>query len=71
MHGLADDNVVAAHTLRMSTALLAAGRPHRVLPLSGSAHSPADETTVTQLLLYQLDFLRETLRAGTPGDGAS
>ena len=61
VHGLADDNVVAAHTLRMSAALLAAGRPHRVLPLSGSAHSPADETTVTQLLLYQLDFLRETL----------
>jgi dipeptidyl-peptidase-4 len=71
VHGLADDNVVAAHTLRMSAALLAAGRPHRVLPLSGSAHSPADETTVTQLLLYQLDFLRETLATGTPGDGAS
>jgi dipeptidyl-peptidase-4 len=68
VHGLADDNVVAAHTLRMSSALLAAGRPHRVLPLSGSAHSPADETTVTQLLLYQLDFLRETLPAGAPGN---
>jgi dipeptidyl-peptidase-4 len=64
VHGLADDNVVAAHTLRMSAALLAAGRPHRVLPLSGSAHRPTDETTVTQLLLYQLDFLRETLATG-------
>jgi dipeptidyl-peptidase-4 len=64
VHGLADDNVVPAHTLRMSAALLAAGRPHRVLPLPGSAHSPADETTVTQLLLYQLDFLRETLATG-------
>ena len=61
VHGLADDNVVAAHTLRMSAALLAAGRPHRVLPLSGSSHSPTDPTTVTQLLLYQLDFLQETL----------
>ena len=29
VHGLADDNVVAAHTLRLSSALLAAGRPHR------------------------------------------
>ena len=37
VHGLADDNVVAAHTLRLSSALLAAGRPHEVLPLSGSA----------------------------------
>ena len=29
IHGLADDNVVVAHTLRLSSALLAAGRPHR------------------------------------------
>src|SRR5262249_40838877 len=35
IHGLADDNVVAAHTLQLSGALLAAGRPHQVLPLSG------------------------------------
>ncbi|MBV9935786.1 MAG: DPP IV N-terminal domain-containing protein, partial [Actinobacteria bacterium] len=33
IHGLADDNVVSAHTLRMSSALLAAGRSHSVLPL--------------------------------------
>jgi dipeptidyl-peptidase-4 len=40
VHGMADDNVVVAHTLRMSAALLAAGRPHRVLPLSGSTRRP-------------------------------
>ncbi len=28
IHGLADDNVVVAHTLHLSSALLAAGRPH-------------------------------------------
>ena len=39
IHGMADDNVVVAHTLRMSAALLAAGRPHQVLPLSGTTHS--------------------------------
>ena len=61
IHGLADDNVVAAHTLRMSAALLAAGRPHRVLPLPGATHMPTDEQTVAHLLTYQLDFLRETL----------
>ncbi|NUU25499.1 MAG: S9 family peptidase, partial [Streptomycetaceae bacterium] len=35
IHGLADDNVVVAHALRLSSALLSAGRPHEVLPLSG------------------------------------
>ena len=62
VHGLADDNVVAAHTLRMSAALLAAGRAHQVLPLSGAAHSPTDGTAVTRLLTHQLAFLREALR---------
>ena len=38
IHGLADDNVVVAHTLRLSAALLAAGYPHTVLPLSGITH---------------------------------
>src|SRR5262249_831387 len=33
IHGLADDNVFVAHSLRMSSALLAAGYPHSVLPL--------------------------------------
>ena len=42
VHGLADDNVVAAHTLQLSSALLAAGRPHEVLPLVGhDAHDAA------------------------------
>src|SRR5215813_6033947 len=33
IHGLADDNVFVAHSLRLSSALLAAGYPHSVLPL--------------------------------------
>jgi dipeptidyl-peptidase-4 len=61
VHGLADDNVVAAHTLRMSAALLAAGRPHQVLPVSGATHAPADEAVVEGLLRHQLRFLREAL----------
>lgn len=36
IHGLADDNVVVAHSLRLSSALLAAGRPHEVLPCPAS-----------------------------------
>ena len=36
VHGLADDNVVAAHTLQLSSALLAAGAPTRCCRWSGS-----------------------------------
>ncbi|MFC4036261.1 prolyl oligopeptidase family serine peptidase [Streptomyces polygonati] len=61
VHGLADDNVVAAHTLRLSAALLAAQRPHEVLPLSNTTHSPTDEAVVEGLLRHQLNFLRVSL----------
>ncbi|MFP5022094.1 prolyl oligopeptidase family serine peptidase [Pseudonocardia phyllosphaerae] len=61
VHGLADDNVVAAHTLRLSSALLAAGRPHRVLPLSGVTHMTPQEVVAENLLRLQVDFLRESL----------
>jgi dipeptidyl-peptidase 4 len=55
---------VAAHTLRMSSALLAAGRPHQVLPLSGATHMTT-ENTVSQLLRRQLQFLQEALELPT------
>jgi dipeptidyl-peptidase-4 len=61
IHGLADDNVVAAHSLRLSSALLAAGRPHEFLPLSGVTHMTPQEVVAENLLLLQLDFLRRAL----------
>ncbi|WP_067178746.1 S9 family peptidase [Microtetraspora niveoalba] len=61
VHGLADDNVVAAHTLRLSSALLAAGRAHTVLPLSGVTHMTPQEVVAENLLLLQLDFLKKAL----------
>ena len=61
IHGLADDNVVVAHTLRLSSALLEAGYPHTVLPLSGITHMAAQEMVAENLLLLQLDFLRGAL----------
>jgi dipeptidyl-peptidase 4 len=61
VHGLADDNVVAAHTLQLSSALLAAGRPHQVLPLTGVTHMASQEEVAENLLLLQLDFLRAAL----------
>jgi dipeptidyl-peptidase 4 len=57
VHGLADDNVVVAHTLRLSSALLAAGRTHSVLPLSGVTHMTPQEVIAENLLLTQRDFL--------------
>ncbi|MEV5435537.1 prolyl oligopeptidase family serine peptidase [Streptomyces sp. NPDC052682] len=64
VHGLADDNVVAAHTLRLSSALLAAGRPHEVLPLSGVTHMTPQEQVAENLLLLQVDFLKRALALG-------
>jgi dipeptidyl-peptidase-4 len=61
VHGLADDNVVAAHTLQLSSALLAAGKPHEVLPLSGVTHMTPQEVVAENLLLHQLEFLRRTV----------
>jgi dipeptidyl-peptidase 4 len=69
IHGLADDNVVAAHTLRLSSLLLAAGRPHNVLPLSGVTHMTPQEVVASNLLLFQLAFLRAAL--GLPAEGAA
>ncbi len=61
IHGLADDNVVVAHTLRLSSALLAAGRPHSVLPLTGVTHMASQEEVAENILLLQVDFLRTAL----------
>ena len=62
IHGLADDNVVAAHTLRLSQALTEAGRPHTVLPLSGVTHMTPQEEVAENLLLLQLRFLQDALQ---------
>jgi len=61
IHGLADDNVAVAHTLRLSSALLAAGRPHEMLPLSGVTHMTPQEQIAENLLLLQVAFLKRTL----------
>jgi dipeptidyl-peptidase-4 len=66
IHGLADDNVVAAHTMQFSSALLAAGKPHEVLPLVGVTHMTPQEEVAENLLRHQLDFLRRSLRIELP-----
>jgi dipeptidyl-peptidase 4 len=67
IHGLADDNVFVAHSLRFSSALLAAGYPHSVLPLSGVTHMTPQEVVAENLLLFQAGFLRSALTAAPAG----
>ncbi len=62
IHGLADDNVVAAHTLQLSSALLAAGLAHQVLPLTGVTHMTPQEIVAENLLRIQADFLGGALK---------
>ena len=61
IHGLADDNVFAAHTLQLSSALLAAGKPHSVVPLSGVTHMTPQEIVAENLLRLEVDFFRSHL----------
>jgi dipeptidyl-peptidase-4 len=63
IHGMVDDNVVAAHTLRLSAALLAAGRPHFMIPLTGATHMAAGGLS-ERLLRLELDYLRRSLPSG-------
>lgn len=61
VHGLADDNVVSAHTLQLSNALLAHRKPHSVLPLSGVSHMTPQEVVAENLMLLTVDFFKQHL----------
>jgi|694.fasta_scaffold61432_2 dipeptidyl-peptidase-4 len=62
IHGLSDDNVLVAHSLRLSSALLAAGKAHSVLPLSGITHMTTQEIIAENLMLAELEFFHEHLQ---------
>ncbi len=61
IHGLADDNVVAAHTLRLSSTLFGAGIPHELVLLPNASHIGGFDDLVVGRYLAVLDFLRRTL----------
>ncbi|GIG70395.1 S9 family peptidase [Phytomonospora endophytica] len=61
VHGLADDNVFPVHTLRLSHALLVAGKRHDVLPLVRTTHMPTDPAAGEGLLWAQVEWLRGAL----------
>jgi dipeptidyl-peptidase-4 len=62
VHGLADDNVFVAHSLRLSSALLAKGRAHTFLPLAGATHiAPQADEVAENLMRTQVDWLEREL----------
>jgi dipeptidyl-peptidase-4 len=61
VHGLADDNVVAANSLRFATALFAAGVPHELVLLPNASHIGGFDELVIGRYLAVLDFLRRHL----------
>jgi dipeptidyl-peptidase 4 len=63
IHGIADDNVYVAHSLRMTKALMEAGRPHSMIPLSGITHRPVDPAAAEAMLQIEVDFLHRALDA--------
>lgn len=61
VHGLADDNVVAAHSLRLSGELLAHKKKHEFLPLAGVTHMTPQEVITENLMLRTIEFFNENL----------
>lgn len=70
IHGLLDDNVLAAHTLELSQRLTESGRLHTVLPLTGITHMTPKEAVAENLLIVQIGFLRRALGLAITGDRA-
>jgi dipeptidyl-peptidase-4 len=60
-HGLADDNVYVAHSLRLSAALFEAGRRHELVLIPNATHFTRSEALTENLLRVELDFLRRSL----------
>jgi dipeptidyl-peptidase-4 len=61
VHGLADDNVLAAHSLQLSRALLAHGKAHNFLPLAGVSHMTPQEDITKNLMVLMLQFFQDHL----------
>ena len=61
IHGLADDNVFVANTLRLSAALFEAGKWHELVLIPNATHLTRSTAVTENILRVQLDFLRRTV----------
>ena len=66
IHGLADDNVLVAHSLQLSSVLTASGRPHSFIPLSNVTHMTPQVEVAQNLQLLELEFLAQVLGVAPP-----
>jgi len=62
IHGMVDDNVLVSNSLKLSSALLEAGKAHEVLPLTGVTHMTPQEVVAENLMLLELDFVTRALQ---------
>jgi dipeptidyl-peptidase-4 len=61
IHGLVDDNVFVANTLRFSAALFESGRRHELVLIPNATHLTRSTAVTENLLRVQLDFLKRTI----------
>ncbi|HJY32210.1 MAG TPA: prolyl oligopeptidase family serine peptidase [Actinomycetota bacterium] len=61
IHGLADDNVFVANTLRFSAALFEAGKWHELVLIPNATHLTRSTAVTENILRVQLDFLQRTV----------
>jgi dipeptidyl-peptidase 4 len=61
IHGLADDNVYVANTLRLSAALFEAGKWHELVLIPNATHLTRSTAVTENILRMQLDFLQRTV----------
>ena len=61
IHGLADDNVLVANTLKLSAALFEAGKWHELVLIPNATHMTRSNAVTENILRLQLDFLRRTV----------
>ncbi|MEM9189143.1 MAG: DPP IV N-terminal domain-containing protein [Myxococcota bacterium] len=66
VHGTSDDNVYFTHAVKMSDALLRAGRSHEFLPLSGFTHMVSEPEVSRHLQERFIGFFAQHLRRRDP-----
>ena len=59
VHGLADDNVLAAHSLQLSAHLIRLGLQHQFLPLSNVTHMTPQVSVTETLMKTELDMFKQ------------
>lgn len=62
IHGLADDNVLAMHSLKLSSALFAKAKAHNFISLSGVSHLTGVNETIESLIKIEIDFFNQHLK---------